>query len=281
MAEDSPLLQRIKLGRVLSRYREQAGITPSQVRDRMRWSARKLSQAESGKVILNYPELKELCDLYGVDGQQREDLFELGIAARKRGSYGNVRMDVRAYIAMEASAARLRIYYGDLVPGLLQTEDYMRALFAGVGLITDQKEVDRLVEGRLVRRGVLDTIGRYDLVLGEATLRQNVGGPAVMAEQLSQLLRAAARPNVSIRLLPQGIGAHPGLGLNFQILDLREPEKTLVWIESLSSSHYLERDDGVKRHIVAFDLLQSKALSEDDSRQELQRSIEKINKEVP
>ncbi|MGJ3560555.1 DUF5753 domain-containing protein [Streptomyces sp. INA 01156] len=166
-----------------------------------------------------------------------------------------------------------------LVPGLLQTEDYARAVIAQMRPDLTPDQVDALVKVRMERQDSrLSGERPADLraVLDEAVLHRVVGSPAVMREQFDHLVQAGEQPNVTIQLLPFSLGAHPGLYGPFVILTFPRPTAPLVWLENPNNSVYLEFESDVQNYMGIFDQLRASALSPAETRTRLTRTAEEL-----
>jgi Domain of unknown function (DUF5753) len=156
-----------------------------------------------------------------------------------------------------------------MIPGLLQTEDYARALIGGGPLELDRDEVDRLVEVRMTRQQVLARDDRPQLwaILDEAVIRRAVGGGAVTAAQLEHLIEAGEQGRTTIQVVPYSVGAHPGQLGPFIILGFAEPaEPEVVYMETVGGNLYVDKPEEVRLYITAFDHLRAVALSPGDTR---------------
>ena len=158
----------------------------------------------------------------------------------------------------------MRWYAPMLVPGLLQTEQYARAVISSGMLIAPPGEVERRVQVKMTRQRALtrDSPLSVDVVLDEAAVVRTVGGAEVMREQLAQLVALAARPNITIQVLPLSAGSHPATTGEFTILgfpDLIAPD--VVYLENMTSDLYVEQEAEVYRYGMAFDRLRSLALT--------------------
>jgi hypothetical protein len=182
-------------------------------------------------------------------------------------------------IGLEAEAAEIRSYQPELVPGLLQTEDYARAIIR-LGRPGDAAaEIDRRVGLRMTRQQILD---RDDppiirAVLNEGAVRRIVGGHDVMSAQLRALAAPRTRSNVLIQILPFGAGEHPAMSGPFTILDFPEPgDRGVVTLENMTGTLSLERDDDLRQYLRAFDFLQAAALGPRESRDMLRALAEAL-----
>ena len=193
---------------------------------------------------------------------------QLGQSAGQRGwwdAYSDtLGPEYTALIALEAEAESVRWYAPMLVPGLLQTEQYARAVISSGMLIAPPGEVERRVQVKMTRQRALtrDSPLSVDVVLDEAAVVRTVGGAEVMREQLAQLVALAARPNITIQVLPLSAGSHPATTGEFTILgfpDLIAPD--VVYLENMTSDLYVEQEAEVYRYGMAFDRLRSLALT--------------------
>lgn len=224
----APSVRARQLAAELRRLRDETQLTGEEVGERLGWSPAKVSRAETARTAITPADLARLLDLYEVSGQRRERLAGLGRSAGERGwwdAYADtLGPEYATLIALEAQAERIRWYAAQIVPGLLQTEDYARAVFSTRFGITDA-EVEKRVASRLSRQEIL-TRGdppKFWAILDEWVLRRPVGGPHVMLEQVDKLIEAARQPYIVIRIVPASVGVHEGLyGGGFAIADLMD-----------------------------------------------------------
>jgi transcriptional regulator with XRE-family HTH domain len=268
----APSVRSRQLAAELRRLRGEAALTGDEVAARLSWSPAKVSRIETGRTVVSPADLQSLLDLYEVAGQHRDRLTELGRAARQRGwwdTYADMLgPEYATLIALEADADTVSWYAAQIVPGLLQTEEYARQIIRSTLLISPPGEIERRIQVRMNRQRVLTTDPPLNLaaILDEAVLRRVVGGPEVMRAQLRHLAEAAARPNIDLRVLPAAAGAHPAVTGEFTIL--RFPEMNapdVVYLENMTSNLYVESEAEVFRYTMAFDRLNSLALGPEDS----------------
>lgn len=269
----APSVRARQLAAELRRLRDAAQLTGEEVGERLGWSPAKVSRIETARTAITAADLSRLLDLYDLSGQRRDRLAELGRSAGERGwwdAYADtLGPQYATLIAMEAQAERLRWYAAQIVPGLLQTEQYAREIIASTLLISPPGEIERRVQVRMTRQQVLRTGEPLQLsvVLDEAVLLRRVGGPDIMREQLRHLVQAAAWPNVALRVLLNAAGAHPAITGEFTILgfpELISPD--VVYLEHMTSNIYVEQEADVYRYNLAFDRLLALALDPDESR---------------
>ena len=268
-----PTVRRRKLGAELRRRRSQAGLTSEEAARRVGWHQSKVSRIETGRSGARPEDVAALLDVYGVDEEEvRQALQALARDGAKRGWWQSYKdMLPPAYIdfiSLEADACAVRTLETTVVPGLLQTARYARAVTRAVLPNHRPDQVDALVDVRIARQVVLDRERPLQLsaVIDEAALRRKAADFDVMREQLLRLTELARRPNVHIQVLPFSRGAHIGVTGPFTILEFPRPgDQDVVVIDHLTSSLYLERQEEVDAYNAAFDLLRSCALPPSES----------------
>lgn len=269
----SPTVRRRRLGMELRRLREASGLMIEDVAKHLECSMSRVSRIETGKSVARIRDVRDMLDLYKVgDEAQREQLLKLAKDAQQRGWWTEYESVLSAgldtYVGLEASAASLRTFQTHLVPGLMQTEEYARALIK-VGRPTESSaNIDRMISLRQRRQAMLADDGTLEVwaVLDEAVLRRPIGGVTVMRAQLARLLEADELPSVTIQVLPFARGAHPGLGGAFTIIGFPDPtDLDVVYVDSPAGNIFLEKDRDVRRHTTWFDHLRAAALPPDES----------------
>jgi transcriptional regulator with XRE-family HTH domain len=270
--ENSPTVRRRRLALELRRLREAARLTCEEVAEHLECSASKISRVETGRVSVSPRDVRDMLELYGVPAAQRESLVQLARDSRQKGwwhAYSDtMQPQMATYIGLESAASEIRIYEVSLIPGLLQTEDYARAVIRAGMVNSPAEDIDRRVSLLMARQPavVRDDPPKVWAVLDEAALRRRVGGSGLMRLQLEHLLAQAALPNVAVQVIPFAGGAHPAMGRPFIILVFPERVDTdVVYLEDLTSALYLEDVAEVDRYNVFFNHLRATALSFDDS----------------
>ena len=258
-----PTALRILLGAQLRRLREARGITLEEAGEVIRASGSKLSRLETGRVSFKDRAIADLLTFYGVtEEQQRGALRELARGANARGwwhDYSDVLPSwFEAYVGLEEAATSIRAYEIQFVPGLLQTEDYARAVTMLGHHGAPAEEIDRRVRLRMARQVLLAEPRPVHLwaVLDEAVLRRPAGRPGVMRRQLQHLLETADRPNVTIQVVPFRAGAHAAAGGAFSILRFAEHDlPDVVYLEQLTSALYLDKRETVDHYMAVMERL--------------------------
>lgn len=268
-----PTVRRRRLGSELRRLREARTMKLEVVADQLGLAASTLSRIETGKAPTKTAYLTALLEMYGVtDPQQRQVLIDMAREGHRKGWWA-VYDDVLPtgfgiYVGLEAEAAGLRIYETQVVSGLLQTQDYARAVLREVNKKDSPEQVQRFAELRLKRQSVFEREEPPDvwLILDESVIRRPVGGPEVMARQLKHLVEAGQWPSITLQILPFSSGAHPALTGPFTILEFPErADPDVVHFDSWGGPIYLEKDKEVRACTEAFDRLRAAALSPADS----------------
>jgi hypothetical protein len=243
-------------------------MTCEDVAEHLECSTSKISRIETGRVRVSPRDVRDMLDLYRVPEPQRDSLVQLARESRQKGwwhAYSDtIEPRFATYIGLESAASEIRIYEVTLIPGLLQTEDYARAVIAAGAVEGSPEAVERNVAFRMARQPALTSEDPPQLwaVLDEAALRRQVGGPGLMRLQLDHLLDLGGLPNVAIQVLPFGAGAHPAMGRPFVILAFPErADPDVVYLEDLTSALYVENVDEVDRYNVFFNHLRATALS--------------------
>jgi transcriptional regulator with XRE-family HTH domain len=261
-----------QLAAELRRLRDAATLTGEEAAAGLGWSPSKISRIETGQTAASPTDLRRLLDLYDVSGTTRERLELLGQSTGQRGwwdAYADILgPEYTALIALEAEAESVRWYSPMLVPGLLQTEDYARDVVRSGLLIAPPGEVERRVQVKMTRQRALakDAPLQLSVVLDESAVQRQVGSPEVMRAQLAHLTDMAARPSITLQVLPLAAGPHPATTGEFTILSfpaLAAPD--VVYLENMTSDLYVEREGDVYRYAMAFDRLRALALSPDGS----------------
>jgi hypothetical protein len=187
----------------------------------------------------------------------------LATEAKQQAWWQSYDLGYGTYVGLEADAVTISAFQSSVVHGLLHTADYARAQHQGSIPLLSPDQIELQIEAKLTRQRILtrDEPPSFSVVLDEAALHRVVGGRQVMAAQLAKILEMAARPNVTVQVLPYDVGAHPALESNFTILELPDLTPGIVFVEGMIGSTYLEREDDLLRYQTIFRKLESIALS--------------------
>jgi transcriptional regulator with XRE-family HTH domain len=271
-----PVVRRRKLGAELRALRTDAGITSGEAARLAGWHQSKVSRIETGTSGAKPGDVRLLLDVYGVaDTQLREVILALAGSEDDGGRQhwwhpyrGVLPPAYRDFISLESQASTMRTLETTVVPGLLQTPEYARAVTRAAMDRLPEERIDALVEVRLARQDVLRSPAPLGLsaVLDEAVLHRTVGDRDVMARQLERLVDAARLPHVRLQVLPFAAGAHIGVTGPFVVFSFSSTsDLDVVVLDHLTSSLYLERKEDLGAYTEAFSALQAHALSPDDS----------------
>jgi transcriptional regulator with XRE-family HTH domain len=266
----SPTIRRRELGTLLRRLRQDQGLTVEQVAERLLCSPSKVSRMETGQRGATPRDMRDLCDLYGVsDPAERARMTKLAADGKQQGWWQpyDLPEDFTTYVGLEQDAVAIRTYQSTIVPGLLQTPEYVREMSKVVVPEVSAETANELVEVKQRRQARLaaEPSPSLSVVLDEAVLHRVVGGPAVMGAQLERMIEAIGIHSVTIQVIPYIAGAHPAMDSTFAILDFPDPVPSVVSVEGLVGWIYLERPQDIARYEYVFDRLKSLALSSQDS----------------
>lgn len=261
----SPTVRHRRLAAELRRLRKHSDLSAEDVAARLGWSPAKVYRTEAGQTLPPIGHVTELLELYGTSDTERVMLLQLARDARRRGWWAAF-SDVlpTAYVSLEDEASRIRAYEAQVVHGLLQTDEYARAILSLDG--APETEVERRLQARMARKALLSRpdAPRIEVILDEAVLRRVVGDVEVMREQLHSIRAAARRPNVSVRVLPfTAAGVHVDGPMT--ILSFAEDDPEVIYVESMGGSLYLESAGHVVTVKARFERIEDAALDEDES----------------
>jgi len=267
----SPTLKRRRLSIELRRLRQAADLSVTEAAKRLDLDPATITRMERNDWKRpNINIIRNMLTLYGVtDDANREALLNLARESRKRGWWADYADVFRSSLPdFESGARAIFDYQTILVPGLLQTADYARAIFRGSQVLRDEPVIERHVEARLNRQAILDRDQpfHYWSIIDEAGLTKLVGGPEVMREQLQHLCKMAAKPNITVQVLLDGAGAHAAMMGAFAILDFPSPnDPSMVYIETATDALYLEKPEELHRYRLIYSHIQSVALTPEES----------------
>jgi transcriptional regulator with XRE-family HTH domain len=277
------MVSRRRLGIELRRLREQAGLSMEEAANRLDdLSQPKVSRLERGRVQRpRIGDVRAILELYGVTGADAEALLELARGSRGKGwwnAYGDLLPEwFHAYVGLEGDAAESLSFEPQVVPGLLQTEAYVRALTQTLPGISDE-DLQRKVEVRMTRQEVLRRVPPLKLwaIVDEAALRRPFGGAAVMREQLEHLTEAAAQPNIVLQVLPFNAGAHPALTGGFVVLRFPDDDDLDVAYLDAHGGLFLDEPKDVAWYLELFDHLRAKAADPDQTEELVHKAAKEL-----
>jgi transcriptional regulator with XRE-family HTH domain len=290
-AQAGSTVPRRQLGRYLRDLRTSAGLTVRTAARELERSEPTLWRVETGQVSVRSLDVEQMCRLYGASAEMTKALMTLAKETKARGwwqAYGDVVPEwFDLYVGLEAAANRISWYESELVPGLLQTPEYARALIQLDHHGAEDNEIDRWVQLRMGRQAILRRPIDPPLLrvaLRESVIRCPVGGVAVMAGQLHRLADASELPNVSLRIVPFAAGLHPGMMSGpFEILRFPvnggglESEPPTVYADIYTGAIYLDKPHEVERYDRAFEEIWGTALDEPSSRKLIRQAAEALS----
>lgn len=282
MADRStPTVRKRRLAATLRRLREQAGVTPERLMEEMDWSRSKVSKVETARMGVSVPDVRVLCQLYGADEAVQDWLVQTARDARRRGWWDayNEAMPQRFedYVELESEALRAHYFEIDLIPGLLQTEGYARALLETAVPGVSKEVVETRAAVRMKRQQRLHD-GDLSLwaIIDESALLRGIGDRDTRTGQLRYLLEALDQPNIVIQVLPMRAGAHVASGSPFGQLHFADPIPSVVFVDNVAGSLYIEEPCEVARFTEAFDHLRATAVDARESRMLLEKALQAV-----
>lgn len=272
--DPGPLVQRLVLGAELRELRENAGLSADDAATALGWYRNKISKIETGESKLSDKDVQALVALYGAEERAVDRVLAMAREARRKIPSARVPDWAKKYVHLEECASEIKLFYGDTIPGVLQTADYARELLSA-SVVVPSVDVDAMAEARERRskRFFGDNAPLLWVVLGEEAIKRRVGEPDVHQAQLERLRDLAELDNVTIQVIPLSSGAHAGLGIAFTLLHLEHVGSDIVYIESLTSSDYLSRPQHTRAYSLVFDRLRVAASSDRATLSLLDREI--------
>jgi hypothetical protein len=272
------------LGAQLRRLREGAGVTRDNAGYHIRASGSKISRMELGRVSFKERDVIDLLEFYNVDDTaERDKLLQLTREANAVPWYQKFQDVVpdwfHVFVGLEEAAQLIRVYEVQFVPGLLQTEEYARAIITQGAPGMEPDEVERRVALRMGRQKLLtrENPPRYWVVMDEAALRRPMGGREVHVAQIERLIDLVGEPNITLQVMPFRYGGHAADGGAFTIM--RFPETDLpdvVYMEYLTGAHYIDKPEEVERYAVVMERLSVAGTSPDRTREILTEMLKDI-----
>jgi len=275
---------RMLLGAQLRRLRETSGVSRDDAGYHIRASGSKISRMELGRVSFKERDVTDLLEYYGItDPAEKEKLVQLTREANATPWYQKFQDVVpdwfHVFVGLEEAAQLIRVYEVQFVPGLLQTEEYARAIITQGAPGVDKDEVDRRVALRMGRQKLLtrDNPPRYWVIMDEAALRRPMGGRDVHVKQIERLIDLVGEPNITLQVMPFKYGGHAAEAGAFTIM--RFPETDLpdvVYMEYLTGAHYIDKPEEVERYAAVMERLSVAGTSPDRTREILGQMLKEI-----
>ncbi|MGH3865647.1 MAG: helix-turn-helix domain-containing protein [Pseudonocardiaceae bacterium] len=276
--------ERVQVAATLRRMREEAGLTREQAAKVLSCTTSKIGDLETGRSGAKPIELAALLDRYGITGDDRDDLIEFARESQSRrprgGHWATIPGSHRRFLDLERQAASAIFYSGEIIHGMLQTEDYAQALLRW-NRLHPPEVLDRMLKLRMGRSAALSRTDRPPLrlwcILGEAALRSGVGGAAVMREQLEHLITMTTlHDNVVVQVLPLGSGVHAYIGLTATLYDFPPPAPRMLHFDGSAYSTFQDNEAEVAPAAHRMDLLRAKALGHEASSEFIQAVLSEL-----
>jgi transcriptional regulator with XRE-family HTH domain len=267
----SPTVRRRRLGQELRELRDAAGLTIEEVAQRLEVSPAKISRIETGRVSVRPRDVSDLLDQYEVYGSHRDNLLTLAREARQQGwwhSYSDALSEgTDIWAGLETEAEAIRSYEVQLVPGLLQTSDYARAVLRAHYRSEPPEQIEQRVKLRMARQQLVIEQNNTPIwaVLDEAVLQRQMGPPAIMQAQYRRLLEFSEQNNITIQVLPLDAGVYSGVPVGFWIMQLAHPDPEVVVVEHRGGILYIERSEDVAAYAHVFDWIRATAKGPEES----------------
>jgi transcriptional regulator with XRE-family HTH domain len=267
-ADRSPTLRRRELASQLRDLRKQSGRTVEDVARELLCSPPKISRIETGVRPASLRDVRDLCAIYGVDDSLRDRLMGLAREAKQQGwwnKYEDIAID--RLIGLEIEAAQVSSYESCVIPWMFQTRDYARAVIRGSLPRIADHILDERVAARLTRQEIItrESPPHFWSLVDESSLRRRVGSNQIMRDQLKGMVDLAAIPNMTLQVVPFGLGAHPGLDNTFEFLEFQSGQPPVVYLENMAGGLYLESTSDVDRYKEALMHLRAGALDPENS----------------
>ncbi|MEV5573936.1 helix-turn-helix transcriptional regulator [Spirillospora sp. NPDC052269] len=269
MAQTKPTARQRVVARVLSKLRAECSLSQADVAREMGWSKSKQEKIEAGNINIRLADVRALLALYGVTDKERvEYLADLTRRARQPGWWHVHRAVVpswaEVYFNLEEEASSLRTFQQELVYGLLQTPEYIRALVTASIPRLEDDEIERIINVRVERQRRLETSSHpltLWVIMSEAVLRRQLHDRAAWTAQLKHILEKAELPTVTMQVLPFSAGPHASMGASFDILGFPESaDLDVLYLEARQASSYQEETGVVAEYSEVFDYLRGQAL---------------------
>ncbi|MCU1683852.1 MAG: Helix-turn-helix protein [Amycolatopsis sp.] len=262
-----PNLPARQLGRALRRLREQVGLTQDEAGNSLRFSKSKMSRIEGG-YLPDYHGFRALLDRYGLIVSDWDEYIAAYDRAKQRGWWFHYGVDNRGFLPIEAEASLVREFQFGYVPGLLQTEAYMREVFTSDRRPLAGQKLENAVAVRLrrQRRLVEEPILRLHVIVDEGALCRAVLTGEAHQEQLRHLVNQSSLQNVTIQVVAESIGAYPGQFGNLIVASFPDDEEPdVAYVEHVFGSVHVEKEAEVSAARMAFKDLADRALDQADS----------------
>jgi transcriptional regulator with XRE-family HTH domain len=279
---NAPTVLRILLGTQLRRLRESRGITAAAAATAIHGSESKISRIELGRNAVRGVDIADLLDLYGITcPAEREALLVLAGQANQQGWWHHYQDLLpswfQPYLGLEESAELIRSYDTQFVPGLLQTDEYSRAVHE-LGAYSREETARRVLLRKERQQRFASGALRLCAIIDEIALRRPVGTADIMRHQLEHLLAVADQPRITIQITPFDTGASHAATGSFSILSFAADDlRDVVYVEQLTSALYLDKRADVDRYVQAMDLIAASSTSHGQTKKVLRAALAEMS----
>ena len=268
VADRSPTLRRRELASQLRDLRKQSGRTVEDVARELLCSPPKISRIETGVRPASLRDVRDLCNIYGVDDSLRDRLMTLAREAKQQGWWNRYEdLAIESLIGLEIEAAQISSYESCVIPWMFQTREYARAVIRGILPRIADHVLDERVTARITRQELIirESPPHFWSLVDESALRRRVGSNDIMRDQLKRMVEFAAISNITLQVVPFSLGAHPGLDNTFELLEFKSAQSPVVYIDNMAGALYVERAADVDRFKEALMHLRAGALDPESS----------------
>lgn len=275
-----PILKR-RLGGLLRRYRQEAGLTLAQSAKILGWENTRLSRVETGQYQIKAADVTTLLQAYGVTDAETINEVTRVIHSGHRAwwlAYGDVLPSTYTdSIALESECVTIRTYFPQVIPGLLQTPAYAHALISSSPRAGIQNTATALAQVRQARKAILTRPGdptELRTVIDESAFYPRAGAsPDLTRDQLLTLLHMSEHKNIALRVMPLDAPLHAGLSGNITVMEFRDPWPALAVIDHIRGGGFLEEPEDVDVFTEVFDAVYEAALPTDESRDVIKKYL--------
>ncbi|WP_165970565.1 helix-turn-helix transcriptional regulator [Actinomadura sp. 6K520] len=281
MPKRPPTVRRRRLGAQLRKIREERGLTLDEAAALLSMSKSAISRMENAQVVARTHEVNYIAMMYGLpeDDDLRVALVGLATGGRSRDWIRRHKLPGKGpnygeYVLLEQDSSELFAYHADVIPGLLQTPEYARAVMTSVPS-SGAKDIDQLVAYRMARKEALTRTEPLSIsaVVGEAAICQWMGGREVMIAQLQYLLELTEWPNIELRVLPFTATRNPGVDGSFAVLHVEAGNFPIVIVDGLQRRIFIDEDEGVAAYRAIQVELRRIALTEAQTRERIEQAV--------
>jgi transcriptional regulator with XRE-family HTH domain len=268
VADRSPTLRRRELASQLRHLRKQSGRTVEDVARELLCSPPKISRIETGVRPASLRDVRDLCNIYGVDDSLRDRLMTLAREAKQQGWWNRYEdLAIESLIGLEIEAAQISSYESCVIPWMFQTREYARAVIKGILPRIADHVLDERVKARITRQELItrESPPHFWSLVDESALRRRVGSNDIMRDQLKRMVELATVSNITLQVVPFSLGAHPGLDNTFELLEFQSAQSPVVYIDNMAGALYVERAADVDRFKEALMHLRAGALDPESS----------------